>query len=285
VFLQKILALGGSFFRAPAALMREVPSELMDAAQYPVILTYHSISEGDSPLKVSPSLFTEQMEWLKANVRVVPLGEIVAALPGRRPLPERAVVLTFDDGFRDFYSSAAPVLRRLRLPATVFLPTGYCGKSNCWPSQPAWVSREALLDWKQVTELVQDGFKIGAHGINHSDLTTLSLEEAEQEISGSKSQIEEHTACQVEFFAYPYGRWSPTLRALVLGNYRAACATAAGVVEPDADPFALPRADAHYVRHPASFRMLFTTKFAAYIAARRFIRRMRRQPEGFYARI
>lgn len=285
VFLQKILALGGSFFRAPAALVREVPSELMDAAQYPVILTYHSISEGDSPLKVSLSLFTEQMEWLKANVRVVPLGEIVAALPGRRPLPERAVVLTFDDGFRDFYSSAAPVLRRLRLPATVFLPTGYCGKSNCWPSQPAWVSREALLDWKQVTELVQDGFKIGAHGINHSDLTTLSLEEAEQEIFGSKTQIEEHTACQVEFFAYPYGRWSPTLRALVLGNYRAACATAAGVVEPDADPFALPRADAHYVRHPASFRMLFTTKFAAYIAARRFIRRMRRQPEGFYARI
>jgi len=285
VFLQKILALGDSFFRAPLALVREVPSEIMDAAQYPVILTYHSISEGDSPLKVSPSLFTEQMEWLKANVRVVPLGEIVAALPGHRPLPERAVVLTFDDGFRDFYSSAAPVLRRLRLPATVFLPTGYCGKSNCWPNQPAWVCKEALLDWKQVTELVRDEFKIGAHGINHSDLTTLSLEEAEQEISGSKAQIEEHAACQVEFFAYPYGRWSPTARVLVLGNYRAACATAAGVVEPDADPFALPRADAHYVRHPASFRMLFTTKFAAYIAARRFIRRMRRQPEGFYARI
>jgi len=274
-----------TFFRAPAALMREVPSEIMDAAQYPVILTYHSISEGVSPLKVSPSLFTEQMEWLKANARVVTLGEIVAALAGHRPLPERAVALTFDDGFRDFYYSAAPVLRRLRLPATVFLPTGYCGKSNCWPSQPAWVNKEALLDWKQAGELIQDGFKIGAHGVNHSDLTTLPLEEAEQEISGSKAEIEERTARPVEFFAYPYGRWSPTLRTLVLGNFRGACATAAGLVEPDADPFALPRADAHYVRHPASFRMLFTTKFAAYIAARRFIRRMRRQPEGFYARV
>jgi len=285
MFLQKILALSGSFFRTPVAMAREVPSKLMDAGQYPVILTYHSISEGNSPLKVSPSLFTEQMEWLKTNVRVVHLGEIVAALAGRRPLPERAVVLTFDDGFRDFYSAAAPVLRRLRLPATVFLPTGYCGNSNCWPSQPAWVSKEALLDWRQVTELVQDGFQIGAHGINHSDLTTLSLEEAEIEISGSKAEIEEQTACQVQFFAYPYGRWSPILRALVLGNFRGACATAAGIVEPDADPFALPRADAHYVRHPASLRMLFTTKFAAYIAARRLIRRMRRQPEGFYARV
>ncbi len=285
MFLQKILALGGSFFRTPVAMAREVPSELMDADQYPVILTYHSISWGDSHLKVSPSLFTEQMEWLKANVRVVPLGEIVAALAGRTPLPERAVVLTFDDGFRDFYTAAAPVLRRLRLPATVFLPTGYCGKSNCWPSQPAWVDEDALLDWKQVNELVQDGFKIGAHGIHHADLTSLSVEEAELEICGSKADIEEQTACQVEFFAYPYGRWSPILRALVLGNFRGACATAAGIVEPDADPFALPRADAHYVRHPASLRMLFTTKFAAYIAARRFIRKMRRQPEGFYARV
>jgi peptidoglycan/xylan/chitin deacetylase (PgdA/CDA1 family) len=285
VFLQKLLALGSSFSRASATLAREVPSEIMDAGQYPVILTYHSISEGNSPLKVSPSLFAEQMEWLKTNVRVVPLSQVVTALAGRRPLPERAAVLTFDDGFRDFYFSAAPVLRRLRLPATVFLPSGYCGKSNCWPSQPAWVSKEALLDWKQVAELIQDDFKIGAHGISHRDLTALSQEDAEQEILGSKNQIEEQIACQVEFFAYPYGRWSPIVRALVLGNFRGACATAAGIIEPDADPFALPRADAHYLRHPAMFRMLFTTKFAAYIAVRRLIRRLRRQPEGFYARV
>jgi len=225
------------------------------------------------------------MEWLCAHVRVVPLGEVVAALAGRRPLPQRAVVLTFDDGFRDFYSSAAPVLRDLRLPATIFLPTGYCGNTNCWPSQPEYVSKEALLDWNQVIGLVQDGFKIGAHGINHCDLTGLSIEAAEQEIAGSKDEIEGRTACEVEFFAYPYGRWKPTLRTLVLGHYRGACATAAGVIEPDADPFALPRTDAHYVRNPSCFRMLFTTPFLAYVTTRRLIRRMRWQPEGFYARV
>ena len=257
----------------------------MDARRYPVILTYHSISEGDSPLKISPGLFTEQMEWLHANVRVVQLGIIVAALVGRTPLPERTVVLTFDDGFRDFYSTAAPVLRRLGLPATIFLPTGYCGKTNCWPSQAAWVSREDLLDWQEVTELVQDGFNFGAHSISHSALTTLSMEKAEYEIAGGKAEIEEHTGCEAEFFSYPYGRWSPTLRALVSGHHRGACATAAGAVEPDADPFALPRADAHYFRHPAWFRMLFTTPSLAYLATRRLIRRMRQQPEGFYARV
>jgi len=257
----------------------------MDATQYPVILTYHSISEGESPLRISPALFRRQMEWLTANTRVAHLGEVVAALAERSPLPERTVVLTFDDGFRNFYGFAAPVLRRLRFPATVFLPTGYCGKSNGWPSQPAWVDREALVDWKQVIDLVGDGFTIGAHGINHTDLTTLSREEVERELAGSKTQIEERAACPVEFFAYPYGRWSPMVRAVVRANFRGACATAAGVVEPDADPFALPRVDVHYLRHPASFQMLFTTKCTAYLAARRFIRRVRRQPEGFYARV
>src|SRR5271166_5761982 len=107
----------------------------MGAAQFPVILTYHSISGGDSPLQISPSLFTEQMEWLHANVRVAPLGEVVKALKDRKPLPERTVVLTFDDGFSDFYSSAAPVLRRLKLPATLFVLTGLCGQASDGPAQ------------------------------------------------------------------------------------------------------------------------------------------------------
>src|SRR5208283_4540263 len=109
----------------------------MGAAQFPVILTYHSISEGDSPLEISPSLFTEQMEWLRANVRVAPLGEVGGALTERKPLPERTVVLTFDDGYSDFCSSAAPVLRRLKLPATIFVPTGFCGATSGWPGQSA----------------------------------------------------------------------------------------------------------------------------------------------------
>src|SRR5579859_7292887 len=109
------------------------------AAQYPIILTYHSISDGASPLKIPPGLFAQQMEWLHANARVSSLNQVVSALSQRKSLPERTVVVTFDDGFRDFYSSAAPVLRRLGLPATIFLPTNYCGRTNGWPGQPSWV--------------------------------------------------------------------------------------------------------------------------------------------------
>lgn len=256
----------------------------MRSAQCPVILTYHSISEGHSPLKVSPGLFAEQMEWLRANVMVVPLAQVVAALAERKPLPERTVALTFDDGFRDFYSAAAPVLRRLEFPATIFLPTGYCGRTNCWAGQPEWVDEEVLLDWQQVAGLAQNGFNFGAHSISHPILPSLSVDEAEHEIVGSKAQIEERTGQLVEFFAYPYGRWSPTVRDLVSRHYLGACSTGAGVVEQDADSFVLPRVDAHYVRRPALFRKLFTGSFVAYIAIRRLIRQIRRQPEGLYAR-
>jgi peptidoglycan/xylan/chitin deacetylase (PgdA/CDA1 family) len=257
----------------------------MGAAQFPVILTYHSISEGDPPLQVSPHLFAEQMEWLRGNARVTSLGEVVDALSGRKPLPERTVVLTFDDGYSDFYSSAAPVLRRLKFPATIFVPTGLCGGADRSSQQSGWVSPQPLLDWDQVAALAKEGFSFGAHSITHPALPNLSTQEAKHEISGGKTQLEEHTGQTVEFFAYPYGRWSPGVRAMVQAEYRGACSTGAGVVEPDADPFALPRVDVHYLRRPAAFRMLFTAPFLAYVATRRLIRRIRHQPEGFYARV
>lgn len=258
----------------------------MDAAHFPVILTYHSISEGSSPLQISPSLFAGQMQWLCDHARVASLTEVVNALADRSPLPERTVVLTFDDGFYDFYSSAAPVLRRLNLPATLFLLTGLCGKTNNWPGQDAsWISRHSLLDWQQVAELAQQGFNFGAHSISHPVLPSLAAEKVKHEIADSQAELRERTGQPVDFFAYPYGRWSPAVRAVVQEHFRAACSTGAGVVQPDADPFALPRVDVHYLRRPAWFRALFTSRFLTYVAGRRFIRRMRGQPEGLYARI
>jgi len=252
----------------------------MGASHNPVILTYHSISHGDSPLKISPELFAEQMEWLRDNARVVSLSEIVAALASHRPLPERTVVLTFDDGFQDFYTSAAPLLHRWALPATVFLATGYCGRTNSWPGQPDWVNQQPLLSWEQVAELAMQGFSFGAHSVSHPVLTRLPVVEAQQEIMQCKSQIEEHVGQPVEFFCYPYGRWNPAVRNMVNQRYKGACTTIARAISSGSDLFALPRADVHYLRHRGLFRSLFRGHFLAYLATRRFIRRIRREPEG-----
>jgi peptidoglycan/xylan/chitin deacetylase (PgdA/CDA1 family) len=258
----------------------------MNAARFPVILTYHSISEGDSPLQIAPSLFVEQMEWLHINVQVTSLTEVVSALTKHKPLPERTVVLTFDDGFADFYSSAAPVLRKLKLPATLFVLGGLCGKTSDGPGEEtAGIMKGPLLDWPQVVELAQQGFEFGAHSMSHPVLPDLPAEKAKHEIADSQAELRQRIGQPVDFFAYPFGRWSPAVRAVVQEHYRGACSTGAGVVQPDADPFALPRVDAHYLRRPAWFRSLFTARFLSYVAGRRFIRRIRNQPEGIYARI
>jgi peptidoglycan/xylan/chitin deacetylase (PgdA/CDA1 family) len=255
---------------------------LTTAAHNPVILTYHSISVGRSPLAVSPSLFSEQMEWLSQNAQVVPLKVVTDALHLCQPLPARTVVLTFDDGYRDFYAAAAPYLRRYGFPATVFLPTAHCGQTNSWPDKPRWLDQASLLSWQQIKELAGQGFHFGSHSVTHRKMTSLSVQEAEQEIVESKRAVEQNSGQTVEFFCYPYGRWNLTVRNLVAKYFSGACSTGAGAVQPDADPFALPRVDAHYLRLPACFHSLFQRQFLHYLTLRRTIRRLRNQPEGFY---
>jgi peptidoglycan/xylan/chitin deacetylase (PgdA/CDA1 family) len=257
----------------------------MAPSAYPVILTYHSISDGASPLKIAPGLFREQMQWLGANVQVVSLAELVDCLLRRARFPESAVVLTFDDAYLDFYTQAAPVLRRFSLPATVFVPTAYCGRTNRWPGQPDWVAEEAIMNWQQISELSSQGFAFDAHGVSHRFLTNLAAAEIETELTASKQEIEAHTKKSVRFFCYPFGAWNEQVLAMVRAHYAAACTTGASVIHPNSHPHALPRVDVHYLRNPRWFRRLFTAPWMAYLTGRRWVRRLRGQPEGIYARM
>ena len=252
----------------------------MNPAEHSLILAYHSLSEGSSPLKTAPSVFREQMEWLAGNVHIVSLGEIAERLEVGQPLPKRSVALTFDDAFRDFYVHAAPVLRRLGFAATVFIPTAFCGKTNRWPGQPGWVDERPLMDWAQIAELAQQGIHFGSHSVTHPDLTRLSREEVERELRDSRAEIESRTGSPAMHFCYPYGRWSPAVRDVACGHYRAACTTSARTLTAAADRFALPRVDVHYVRQPARFRSLFSRRFVVYLGTRRLIRLLRGAPEG-----
>lgn len=235
-------------------------------------------------MKIGPSLFAEQLAWLKANAQVVSLDQIVAALTSRRPLPERAIVLTFDDGFLDFYSDAAPLLIRHGFPATVFLPVQFCGRTNAWPGQPSWVEPQALMNWVQVQELAREGISFGSHGVTHRAFTELTAEELETELASSKKAIAEQTGRAVPFLCYPYGRWNATVTKAAARHFDGACATSAAAVRADSDPFALPRVDAHYLRDASRFRSLFTGGFRGYLALRRWIRRLRGQPEGYLSK-
>ncbi|MGH9861128.1 MAG: polysaccharide deacetylase family protein [Candidatus Acidiferrales bacterium] len=257
----------------------------MTAANHLVILTYHSISAGDSPLNISPALFTEQMEWLASHTSVMALDHVIGQPTDA--IDRRTVILTFDDGYADFYSNAAPILLKLKLPAIVFLPTAHVGRTNGWPGQPAWVKEEPLMTWDQVKELADAGIEFGSHTVNHPDLTQLAPTHLERELADSRREIEQRSGRTVAHFCYPYGKWNGAVRDATLRHYRSACTTIAGTLRDmpqraGSDHGLLPRVDAHYVRNPGLFRTMFTQRFEAYIAARRLIRWARRQPEGGY---
>ena len=238
-----------------------------------IILMYHSISEGSGPNFLSPALFSTQMQWLKRNAHVVPLESLVESLNCHNPLPPTTVALTFDDGFADFYSAAAPVLKQLELPSIVFFPPSLCGKKVPWIAEAKSLK---LMSWHQVRDLAKQGVSFGSHSMSHNDLTGSTESELHYETCESKRMIETETGQEVRFFCYPYGRNSIRTRRAVSDCYSGgACSTDLHVVDSAADRFALPRIDVHYLRSPALFQSMFTNRFLLYINARRILRNLR----------
>jgi peptidoglycan/xylan/chitin deacetylase (PgdA/CDA1 family) len=170
------------------------------------ILMYHSVSS-DSEKGVGPyyrlitsrQRFAEQMQWL-AELGYVGLA-LEDALPmlvqgkanGRRP-----VVITFDDGFRDFHVAAWPVLRRHDFTATVYLPTGFISRER-----KSFRGRQCLT-WDEVRELRRHGIRFGSHTVNHPKLYEMSWSQIESEARISKEHIQQELQEEVASFAYPY---------------------------------------------------------------------------------
>lgn len=235
-----------------------------------VVLTYHSIDGEPSILSTSPRAFAEHMRILQdTGAEPVPLERAVAALGAGRPVPERAVAITFDDGLESVYRHAAPVLARLGYPATVFLVTAFVGRDSSWPGQPPWAAGRPLLGWREARELSAAGLGFGAHTMTHPDLTRVSPAEAAEEIRGAKDAIQQELGRPVESFAYPYGAYDRTVRELAMAHFTVACSTRLGSATARSDAWALPRVDAYYVQSPRLFARLFSPEMRAYLLARR----------------
>jgi peptidoglycan/xylan/chitin deacetylase (PgdA/CDA1 family) len=240
-----------------------------------VVLTYHSIAEGPPPLRVSGRRFEEQLDLLRsAGFSAVSLGTIVESFRQERPLPRPSFALTFDDGYRDFADVALPILERRRLPSTLFAT--------------ASTDRDALshgggaplLQLEDLGPLAARGVEIGAHSINHVDLTTLDDASLEQELREGQRILERHVGRPVVHFAYPLGCFNERVREVVARYYRSAVTTALATVGTDVDPFAIPRVDAHYLRSPL-LRFLFKVRYPQpYLRIRRRLRRLRGTERG-----
>lgn len=228
------------------------------------ILMYHQVGRPveDVPACedcVLPDRFERQIHAiLEAGYEVIPLSSLVRALRnGGAGLPARAVVLTFDDGFRGQFVNAYPILRRHRLPATVFVVPGYLGRDSFFRhlgledrqgkdirARPlAWLP----LSWDELDEMHRHGFEVGSHSMSHRSLGLLSDAEAEFEAGRSREILEKRLRKPIELFAYPfgsraYGDFDRDLEEM-LGRmgYEAACTTVIGRCASGVDRFALPR--------------------------------------------
>lgn len=237
------------------------------------ILTYHSIDESGSVISTATDIFQTQMKLLAdANYNVISLNELTRILTAGERLPAKTAVLTFDDGFQNFYSQAFPILEQYGFKATVFLVTDYCDKYNDWAGNPPELPRSKVLSWEEIREMDRFGIEFGSHTRSHPDLTKLPVNQIKSEMSGSKRAIEDALGRKVETFAYPFGKHNVEIKQIAKENFTAACSTNLGKVRPNSDFFSLNRLDSYYLKNPRLFGMLSSKPFDRYIQFRQAMR-------------
>jgi peptidoglycan/xylan/chitin deacetylase (PgdA/CDA1 family) len=175
------------------------------------ILGYHSISETPevhiAPFAVRPGDFERHLDLIVAHgATALTISDLVARLDGGEALPERTVAITFDDGFEDNLTVAAPLLEARGLPATVYLTTGFL--PGC--PEPGPVQGGRMIRWDAIGQLERAGMEVGPHSHTHPQLDLLPKADAATEIARSKDLLEVALDHPVTSFAYPHGyasRW------------------------------------------------------------------------------
>jgi peptidoglycan/xylan/chitin deacetylase (PgdA/CDA1 family) len=203
------------------------------------ILMYHRINvvtpstPGSSRgLTVHPADFERQMLWLKSRgYRSVTQREVFDALFRDRPLGPRPILITFDDGYRDVFYRASPVLQRLGFRATAYVISGRISAGD--PS---------FLTWTLLHALEERGIEIASHTVHHRDLTRLPVREALAELSQSRRVLERELGHPVQWLAYPFGRFDERVQELARrAGYVLATTTQPGVRQSAQAPLALRR--------------------------------------------
>ncbi len=203
------------------------------------ILYYHYIAQNPNPktdkardsLSVVPDLFDAQMGYLASNgFTPVSLDTMYAALKYGAPLPPKPIILTFDDGYIDFYVNAYPILRKYNFHATSFIPTGLMNQGY-------------YLNWAQIKEMDASGLiSFEAHSVHHPNLAALDEAQLRYEITESKRVLEAELGKPVNWFAYPYGASNfRTWQAVKEANFVGAVGTWSGMTESEGNLFDMPR--------------------------------------------
>jgi peptidoglycan/xylan/chitin deacetylase (PgdA/CDA1 family) len=227
------------------------------------ILGFHKIGEPppdgwETWFYIPEATFVEQLSFLQGSSwQVIDLASFLKGLAAPNGLPERAALLTFDDGYRSMRTVALPWLLQFGYPALLFMPTDFVGGRNTFdPAEPD----EALCNWADLLDLERRGISVQSHGASHRPFSGLTLAEQEEELRRSKATLEVGLGKRVEVFSYPYGDdgvsshpyddddeasyqvLRKVRETLERAGYRAACLYGGGLTSmPAADPYRLTR--------------------------------------------
>jgi len=237
-------------YRTLGEAVRSVGAVEPESSRSLRVLMYHKVNDRPANrLSVPTSVFDEQMGHLReAGYEVVSLDAVLDHYTGGNALPPRAVLITFDDGYRDNLEHALPVLQRYGYPAVVFVPIGFVGERRPLPHEEATArsgETNPTVDWSEIAALERGGIRVESHGISHRPLADLELDEATREITISKLRLEEKLGRPVRAFSYVKGseaHYKPVHLSIVRqAGYDVAFSAVSGANGPDADPLQLRR--------------------------------------------
>lgn len=221
-----------------------------DAPKAIPVLMYHRVTDDPVPAlaqwAVSPASFRAQMEWLAANgFTALRLHEFEDHVWNGTPLPQRPVLITFDDGYVDTGEIAVPLLQEFGHPATIFLPTGHVGGTAIWDS--AFGPPPPLMGWTQIEQLATQGFDFAPHTVVHKRLTAFDFKGLQPELTAPADEIAARFGRGMHALAYPYGAFDePTQRAALAVGCRLAFTTQYGKWQPGCNVMAIPRLEVRW---------------------------------------
>lgn len=216
-----------------------------DAGPRVPALLYHHVGPSRTGthrnLTVSPRRFEEQMRWVarRGYVSVKP-SDWLRWIRGGEDLPEKPILLTFDDAYADTAEYGLPIVRKYGFSCVVFLVTQRLGGTNTW-DQASGVEPLQLMTAEQIRHWAGQGIEFGAHSRTHVDLTQLSSAECAEEITGSKNDLIALLGSPVASFAYPYGKHNETVRKSVRQEFDLAFTAEEGMNDLRTDPHLLRR--------------------------------------------